>query len=359
MYPEDFDKIIKKLKSKRNKIIELDLCRANYSPEYFITLNELDTLLSVFEKNTSLRKLYLNCNNLDARAAELIANFLKQDHHLTDLTLGGNPIGEAGAGFIAESLMVNKTLRFLGLANTKLTASGAKVLFNALLTNKSLIRLDIQSNDLGNETIKVLATMLANNQTSLRNLNLNFTNIDDQGLEYVSNALLTNTKLAKLTLYTGWQPYHWNNSISDKGIDTLLKALEKNIYITEIDMNYLSNMTNKHEKKFANLLERNKLLNKLSTLAILLQQGTRQPESTLYQVPTDILIYLSQLMVSNDLLSQNNIVRNVYLNVKDKVERKIPYQLGKPMFDLWKKPKEIVIDQEGSCSYVAKRARCG
>lgn len=337
----NFDAIINQLIN--NEIETLDLGKANWSPDYYISLDQLKILAFILETNSSLRKLYLNCNGLNANAIESIANIIIKNPRLRTLSLAGNPIGDDGARLLADALIKNDTLHSLSLGNTQMTAVGASYIINILKIKSNITALNLSYNELGNSTIKTIADILATNQSSLKDLDLAATNIDEQGIRYIAEALLFNTKLTKLSLYSGsirWLPI--TNRINDNAANLLLEALKKNIYLTTLETGIKQEQLNVY-------MNRNKLLldekNQMLKIAILFLQGSRQRTSPLHDLPIDILIILLQQLFPNLTSNNANTIRNFIQNANEKVNNHISYQLGTPFFDLWKKPNEKIIDQ--------------
>jgi len=97
---------------------------------------DVPALLSAMRGNRTLTELSLHGNGVSNGGARLIAKFLSEDNNaLCDLDLGSNAIGDAGAGCLAEALRGNATLTELSLDGNPIRAAGLRELMAVASAN--------------------------------------------------------------------------------------------------------------------------------------------------------------------------------------------------------------------------------
>ena len=187
--------------------------------------------------------MHIYHNELTGEGASYIAEALRTTRALRKLDLGGNPIGDKGLQYIAEAMTINtslivlnlrdcslkiteengptltemlqrnKTLRGLDLSGNKAFSDGLQYIAEALITNTSLFELYLSdcSLKITEENGPTLTEMLQRNKT-LRKLDLsnNKAIISDNQASFIIEGLKKNTTLKTL--------YLWNSSITDEGI---------------------------------------------------------------------------------------------------------------------------------------------
>ncbi|KOO22573.1 nod3 protein [Chrysochromulina tobinii] len=110
--------------------------------------------------NAVLTELSLGANNIGVDGAKAIAEALKVNAVLTKLWLWDNKIGDVGAKAIAEALKVNAVVTTLVLYNNNIGPEGAKAIAEALKVNAVLTRLDLDANYIGVDGAKAIAEAL-------------------------------------------------------------------------------------------------------------------------------------------------------------------------------------------------------
>lgn len=230
---EQFDNIFEKI-SKINSLY-IDKCGGkiervcdllnNNKLEYLETDSEqVKKLAQALENNESLIHLSVEDNEIDADAAEIIANMLRIKTELCELDLLGK-MNSKGADAIAAALTVNQTLTRLNISNIGI-GNGNKFI-NALKFNNSLTHLNI-SIYFDDEDPSLLSEALKTNR-SLTYLNIcNNNSFGDAGCSQLAEALKTNHSLTHLVIY--------RNEISDEGGKKLIAALHKNKSLSSLDM---------------------------------------------------------------------------------------------------------------------------
>ena len=200
--------------------------------------NEGATALAVaLEVNRSIEHVDLRHNMIRQQGATAFGEMLCRNQTLLELLLGGNPCGQTGAEHLCKGLRNNDTLLKLDLGQCfdlsdrsvlKQTCLG--LLSDALqMPSCRLISLDLSSNNVTDEQVRHIATMLADEQhsyslhsrtrTTLRELNLAFNRISDEGASHLASALCSNRTLHRLDLS--------HNNITDEGIGRLALSFER------------------------------------------------------------------------------------------------------------------------------------
>merc|ERR1719230_1045513 len=106
----------------------------------------------MLEKNTNLRKLECEGNNLGVKAAEAIGQALAKNTALRSLNLESNNLTASGndqKGIIelANSLKENRSLRVLMLSKNGITAQAGEYFVKAIESNEMLTLVDLTGND--------------------------------------------------------------------------------------------------------------------------------------------------------------------------------------------------------------------
>jgi len=122
-------------------------------PGGFETLNKTITeaiqkAAKVFAAQFSASVISLYRKGLTAHDAAAVAEILKSKRSVTEVALNENEeIGDEGAKALAETLKVNKTVKQLSLQVCGIGDAGAAALAEALRSNTSLTTLDLSPND--------------------------------------------------------------------------------------------------------------------------------------------------------------------------------------------------------------------
>jgi Ran GTPase-activating protein (RanGAP) involved in mRNA processing and transport len=202
-------------------------------------------------RNTSIKTLDLTTNDLDdIESSKLLRELLRRNKTITSLCLDRNVFGRntAAARSIFEGVRSNTSLQQLDLRGCGLRDQGISLLANALVArNASMVELALGFNEItvvglhalldnGVEAVKTLAklnltlnpigsggaTILAdalgrNVMPSLKQLDLNFCGIEDDGFVAVVSALEQNTSLQILDLK--------NNDFGERGFMAFAESL--------------------------------------------------------------------------------------------------------------------------------------
>ena len=188
---------------------------------------DIGLLAEALKVNSTLTELTLRANGIGDQGATRLAEALKENSTLTKLNLGGNDVGDQGATGLAEALKENSTLRELNLRDNCIGAQGATGLAEALEENSTLTELNLDHNRIGCHGATGHAEALEVNST-LTELNLDGNDIGAQGATGLAEALKENSTLTKLNL--------GGNDVGDQGATGLAEALKENSKLRELNL---------------------------------------------------------------------------------------------------------------------------
>ena len=122
-----------------------------------LDLSSIRTILSAVADANSLQKLRLAGCKIAANGAHLIAGFLEQDEHLTELDLSFNTIKGTGAESIAESLLNNTILHTLNLRQNDIGVLGGKAFAELVKYNTNIKVLCLMDNGIGTDNMILIS----------------------------------------------------------------------------------------------------------------------------------------------------------------------------------------------------------
>jgi Ran GTPase-activating protein (RanGAP) involved in mRNA processing and transport len=131
---------------------------------------------------------------------------------------------------ILKYAVLGKKCQGLNLWGNQFKAESIFILTNILNGNRTLRELDLSYNQLKNEGVRTLCDVLALNTCVIKEIDLSSNGITDKGVEYIADMLQKNEKLRALVLN--------HNEITDKGLMSLADALvnEKNKKLTQLKL---------------------------------------------------------------------------------------------------------------------------
>ncbi|XP_072331733.1 uncharacterized protein lrrc74b isoform X1 [Scyliorhinus torazame] len=205
--------------------------------------------------NTSVLKLNLKDNWLEAEGARAISEMLKDNCYITDVDLSDNQLGVEGARAIASMLLENLTLtrailsgnyfddhaamllaeaicishklKYLDLSHNKIGNTLGEDLGNAIAENTGIIELDLSWNYLRGKACIAIAEGLGDN-IYLKVLDLSYNGFENDGAKALGNALKANNVLEQLNVS--------NNRISPEGAVLLSIGLRSNSTLIVLNM---------------------------------------------------------------------------------------------------------------------------
>lgn len=182
-----------------------------------------DQLKMLLNENTTLTSLDVSDTWLADDDVKELAKALKKNKALTKINLSGNNIGNTGVKYLKESLAVNNTLEDINLGNNSIDISSI-----AELCNDSMLKvLRLPSSDLKNEGVRQLADALNGNKTLIE-LDLSSNNITYDGVKALAERLPSMEQLTSVILDI--------NEVSAKGAMELIQ-LNK---LTKLSVNQAS-----------------------------------------------------------------------------------------------------------------------
>ena len=243
-------------------LVSIDLSENDINPEVCYDLKNLMT------HSKHLREVIWNGNFVGIKGINFIVDALKQGSKIKSLSLRNASIGKVGVRILSAGLYKNEYLKILDLGSNSITFESFKDLCDSLNNNR-IKTLRLRNNLLKDESAKYFSETILNkkNKSCLTNFDFSACKIYDQGLIYLLNGLVSNEKINWINLR--------DNYFSNEIDFVILKFLEKNTYLTHIDLtkNRFSfqclqkvNRIIKRNRNIQNNKEPNKLLVELYSL---------------------------------------------------------------------------------------------
>ncbi|XP_015772727.1 PREDICTED: protein NLRC3-like isoform X1 [Acropora digitifera] len=180
-----------------------------------------------------------------------VVHFIKHIQQISLINLSFNNIGSLGCVEIVKLFdNTNCQLRGLNLRYNNMDDEGVEKLSDVLV-NSQLSSLNLGENNITDEGVKQLSNVLVNSQLS--SLSLGDNNIGDEGVKQLSNALVK-SQLSSLNL--------WDNNITDEGVKQLSNVLVKSqLSSLVIGQNYI---TDEGVRQLSNVLVNSNTLRRLN-----------------------------------------------------------------------------------------------
>lgn len=204
------------LKKNKGGVTTLDFSKNDLSSE------DIQVLADALKTNTTLINLSLNDNLIREEGVKTLAAALEQNSTLKQLNLS-----KCRANTIVETLKKNHILTHLDLSYTGIDVQN---LSTVLPCNEGLTELNLSGNEINGSTLKTLSVALQKNHT-LTSLGLSDSQItdNDNDMPGLIQLLTKIPNLKKLDLS--------NNKITQKGIQSFATLLEINQSLTSINLN--------------------------------------------------------------------------------------------------------------------------
>ena len=192
-----------------NKYLEqLLLCNNNLSSSMF-------TRLQALSKFSTLKVLDIRGNQITEEAGEYFTSVINKNHKLEKLLLSDNNLGK-GVLYIARSLHGSTSLRMLDLGNIYMPKEACNELARVINCNPLLSTINLYRNNLQSAIVVILQAL--SQISSLRELDLESNQLNEDVGEYLSSVILNNVGISNLDLD--------NNNIN-KGMFQIVKALQQ------------------------------------------------------------------------------------------------------------------------------------
>ena len=290
---------------------------------------------SIIENGTSLVSIDLSDNDINPEVCYDLKNLMTNSKHLREVIWNGNFIGIKGINFIVDALQQGSKIKSLSLRNTSIGRVGVQALAQGLYQNEYLKILDLGSNSITFESFKDLCDSLNNNK--IRTLRLRNNLLKDEGAKYFSenilnkesNSCLTNFDFSACKIYDQGLIYLLNGLINNERINwinlrdnyfsheidfVILKFLEKNTYLTHIDLT-------KNRFSFQCLQKVNKIIKRNRNI-----QNNKEPNKLLVELYS--LKYENTKL--NELKETLKIIENDNAKLKlNKIDLRQDYELEK------------------------------
>ena len=192
-----------------------------------ITEEAADDIATVISCNLDLQELNLGSNNLQASGIIKIARSLQKISSLIKLYINHNNITDKAANDIAAAISCNIHLQELNLGSNNLQASGIINIARSLQKISSLTKLYINHNNITEEAADNIATAISYN-IHLQEVNLGSNNLQASGIIKIARSLQKISSLIKL--------YINHNNITDKAADDIAAAISCNIHLQELNL---------------------------------------------------------------------------------------------------------------------------
>ena len=301
-------------------LVSIDLSENDINPEVCYDLKNL----MIHSKH--LREVIWNGNFIGIKGINFIVDALKQGSKLKSLSLRNTSIGRVGIQTLAHGLYKNEYLKILDLGSNSITYESFKDLCDSLNKNK-IKTLRLRNNLLKDEGAKYFAENILNkhSKSHLTNFDFSACKIYDQGLIYLLNGLMNNEKINWINLR--------DNYFSHEIDFVILKFLEKNTYLTHIDLT-------KNRFSFQCLQKVNKIIKRNRNI-----QNNKEPNKLLVELYS--LKYENTKL--NELKETLKIIENDNAKLKlNKIDLRQDYELEKKRAaeKMAETLKEIITNQE-------------
>lgn len=179
----------------------------------------MNIVISQAINNQQCTILRFKSNNITSTVASVLADALRNNTTLEQLSLWDNQVGDIGVIVLSDALRNNSSaLKRLDLSQNGITDEGAEYLAQMLKINKILIYLTLSNNEISNQGLQSLASALQNDNNTLQRLSLTGNRlVDDSCVDSLINMFKKNQSLERLWIN--------NCNLSKSGKDKLQKAL--------------------------------------------------------------------------------------------------------------------------------------
>ena len=210
-----------------------------------ITEEAADNIATVISCNLDLQELNLGSNNLQASGIIKIARSLQKISSLAKLYIDHNNITDEAADDIAAAISCNINLQELNLGSNNLQTSGTIKIARSLRKISSLTKVYINNSNITDEAVNDIAAAISCN-IHLQELNLGSTNLQASGIINIARSLQKISSLTKLCINC--------NNITHEAADDIAAAISCNIHLQELNLGS-NNLQTSGIRKIANCLQ--------------------------------------------------------------------------------------------------------
>ncbi|STX81431.1 Ran GTPase-activating protein (RanGAP) involved in mRNA processing and transport [Legionella busanensis] len=208
-----------------------------------------------------------------------LAVALQNNSVLSKLKLACCNLGYLGAQKLASGILDNTSLTELNLTHTGITNDDSVVIVQACISQGKISALSLRSNTIENTQLAKIIELLATNK-SLKYIDLQFTNIGITEIETIC-------KLVSKEHFTeGFVFDLRNNHITNEGAQIILEKIKSGNYPPNL---YIDLRKNKIDDDLLNEITGQLEINKAALACTAIQQGARQEECLISNLPQKIL----------------------------------------------------------------------
>jgi len=211
-----------------NNIIYLSSFITSINISYNNLCNEgANNIFSFINMKSKLISLDLTQTNINEKCIEFISEKLDKTISLRILNLSCNNLGKA-CKYLKQLLIKETNIKILKLTSCKISEN-VNLIFQGLCKNYNIETFDISNNNIimNNILLNDILFFFQENK-KINNLILDNINIDDTGINYISQGIEENRSIKKLSLK--------NNLITNQSIEVLMNSIQKNEIIRKIEL---------------------------------------------------------------------------------------------------------------------------
>ncbi|XP_065897457.1 uncharacterized protein [Dysidea avara] len=196
-----------------------------------------------------LQKLNIACNHFSEIGVDAIIESLKQNVSLQELNMSHNKIAVEGCNKIAELILVNKTLQHLDISYCGIPEDGAINISKSYTASSKILQTlviswgddriiintaclfsncDLSRKAIGNSGTQIVINLLC--KLNIKELDLSYNNITDDGVLTVCDFLKENNTLKELNMS--------HNKISIEGAKKIAEVIQSNTTLQKLDISY-------------------------------------------------------------------------------------------------------------------------
>lgn len=164
----------------------------------------MSTLSEVFDKNETVKRLYIYSSQLDGSIKQFY-NALLTNTTLERLVMWSVTLTDEDITHLSDVLASNKTLTGLTLSNCNITDNGIESVIKGLSQNQTLTFLNIGGNRLITSISASRIAELLNTTTSLKQLRIFNTSLKDDDIKLICTSLTNNSTIETLELSSQYE----------------------------------------------------------------------------------------------------------------------------------------------------------
>ena len=262
-------------------------------------------IMKASQRICTLKKLYLNNNNITEEAADDIATVISCNIHLQELNLGSNNLQTTGTIKIAQSLQRISSLTKLYINHNNITDEAADDIATVISCNIHLQELNLGSNNLQTAgTIKIAQSL--QRISSLTKLYINHNNITDEAADDIATVISCNIHLQELNL--------GSNNLQTAGTIKIAQSLQRISSLTKLYINH-NNTTDEAADDIATVISCNIHLQELNLGSNNLQTaGTIKVAQSLQRISSLTKLYINHNNITHE--AADDIAAAISCNTK-------------------------------------------